>query len=482
MLDQNLFTLHLTPSTSSPYVLDLTTPSGTVHYSRHRISGATYSIQLVDPLSQAIFAAATSPSPTSKSKTIELYNPPAVVELRYTGTISFKWGFKWEDHDFEWRREECFMIRKPDPPVLVAVTKEPPGKLKTALVQILDYNLNRFDIDDRKGLEIVILMGLLTFQDSNEAHHSPSSSQAPTPAIGIHPSSGGDIPPVPPPRPPGLTGIDRIAELQALRPESEYNQVVVEEEGTVEDYGKFIANELLADQALLFVVIKSASPEMVPKVLSVVEQTKRIRHKEGDDDIHQYVSYDQDGKKGPRVIKLDDDTEGSGRHRKEYQPPMSLSVHLSKIPMPELAPRPTVMPMTFPDQPVIPDELGILKADKKGKGKEKEKKFKDKDKKKARTPSPPRSKLQRPTAPHAPHSTGTLKHLPPHSYQTHPYQPSPTPSQLNNPYIYASPPPITYPRTQAREPSSPGERRPGIYGDVVQGLNGLMRGVTKKVS
>lgn len=35
------------------------------------------------------------------------------------------------------------MVRKPDPPVMVAVTKEPTGRLKTTAVQILDYNLNR---------------------------------------------------------------------------------------------------------------------------------------------------------------------------------------------------------------------------------------------------------------------------------------------------------------------------------------------------
>lgn len=46
-------------------------------------------------------------------------------------------------HDFEWKREECFILRKPDPPVLVAVTKEPPGRIKTTTVQLLDYNLNR---------------------------------------------------------------------------------------------------------------------------------------------------------------------------------------------------------------------------------------------------------------------------------------------------------------------------------------------------
>lgn len=47
-------------------------------------------------------------------------------------------------HDFEWKREECFMVRKPDPAVLVAQTKEPPGKLQTRNVQILDYNINRY--------------------------------------------------------------------------------------------------------------------------------------------------------------------------------------------------------------------------------------------------------------------------------------------------------------------------------------------------
>jgi hypothetical protein len=35
------------------------------------------------------------------------------------------------------------MIRKPDPPVIIAVTKDTTGRLKTNSVQILDYNLNR---------------------------------------------------------------------------------------------------------------------------------------------------------------------------------------------------------------------------------------------------------------------------------------------------------------------------------------------------
>lgn len=46
-------------------------------------------------------------------------------------------------HEFEWKREECHLIRKPDPPVLVAITKEPAGKIKTQSVQFMDYNLHR---------------------------------------------------------------------------------------------------------------------------------------------------------------------------------------------------------------------------------------------------------------------------------------------------------------------------------------------------
>lgn len=161
------------------------------------------------------------------------------------------------------------MVRKPDPPVLVAITKEPTGRLKTTVVQILDYNLNRcatvyiqesvtgmliaryrFDIDDRKGLEIVILTTLLTFQDANEAAHTPrdegSSSGL---AMGIRRMTSTASqpvimtpPPPPPPKPAPKTGIDRIAEMQAAR--GEYNEIAVEDEGSIEDYAQYCLNLL----------------------------------------------------------------------------------------------------------------------------------------------------------------------------------------------------------------------------------------------
>jgi hypothetical protein len=50
-----------------------------------------------DPLSESLLITATAPSATSKHKTLELCNPTKVVELKYSGTISFKWAFKWEE-------------------------------------------------------------------------------------------------------------------------------------------------------------------------------------------------------------------------------------------------------------------------------------------------------------------------------------------------------------------------------------------------
>lgn len=176
-------------------------------------------------------------------------------------------------HEFEWRREECYILRKPDPAVLVAVTKEQSGRLKTSSVQILDYNLNRcvqvlslmynivltnarFDINDRKGLEILILTALLTFQDTNEAYHNTTpSNEASTPVVsrpsffGIgrrtSDAQGQDTPPTPPalpPKPAPRVGVQKIAEVHAVHAaqgEGEANEVEVGDDGTVEEYAEY---------------------------------------------------------------------------------------------------------------------------------------------------------------------------------------------------------------------------------------------------
>ncbi|KAH9855279.1 hypothetical protein C2E23DRAFT_952026, partial [Lenzites betulinus] len=367
-LDQNLFTLNVTARADDSNILDLTDPSGVVHYTRRRVPSTEYTIEVSDPLSESVLATVTAPSATSKHKTLQLFNPDLIVELKYTGTIHFKWGFKWEEHDFEWRREECYILRKPDPAVLVAITKEPPGRLQTRSIQVLDYNLNRFDIDDRKGLEIVILTALLTFQDLNETYHTPRSNTSPsesTTTLAAVPPGGvaGRVglsrqpseilatapPPVIPPRPQPRTGVERVAEMHAVRTaqgEGDANEIEVAEECAIDDYARY-AERLLNDEAMLFITVRSATAAQVPKVLRVVEETKRLRHKSGvaeDEELYQYVIYDthhdSPTRKGPRRINLDDpNSKNKGQEPVKYAPPTSLSVHLSKIDMPELQPK-----------------------------------------------------------------------------------------------------------------------------------------------
>ncbi|KAH9986102.1 hypothetical protein BJV74DRAFT_546014 [Russula compacta] len=329
-LDRNLFTLNVVPNERNHAVQDLVLNTGTVHYHKEREAGQAYRINLFDPMSQSLLASAAAPHAASKHKTIELYNPSQVVEFKSTGTLMFRWSFNWEEHSFEWKREECYLIRKPDPAVLVAITKDVPGKSRTSTIQILDYNLNRFDIADRKGLEVTLLIALLTFQDLHTANHAP-----PEPVV-LAPPVQAEAPP-PPPRPAPKTGVDRVAEMHAMRYEP--NEVTVNEEGSVENYGEY-AEGLLADDAMLFITVRSASPADVSKVLQVVEQVKRLRHKREvsmgtrSEELHQYVIYDTQTA-GLQRIKLDDPP------RNTYTPPSSITVHLSKISMPELRPRPT---------------------------------------------------------------------------------------------------------------------------------------------
>ncbi|KAI9573767.1 hypothetical protein HD554DRAFT_2166541 [Boletus coccyginus] len=469
-LDQNLFTLFFIPNPSYPAgtVVDLTDGSGTIHYRKRRIVSQqqqVYRIEVSDPLSEALLASATAPSATSKHKTLELYNPSNVVELKYTGTLSFRWSFKWETHEFEWKREECFMIRKPDPPVLVAVTKESSGRIRTASVQILDYNLNRyvlsplcfvslprrrshpgecgdrvhgsrmirFDVEDRKGLEIVLLTALLTFRDASDVYYEPNSPVSP---ISRTVSASGAPPP--PPKPAPKEGIERIAELQLGR--GQVNEVTVLEEGAIADYAKHCA-QLLQDDAMLFISVRSADANQVPKVLRVVEETKRLRYKAGDPDLHQYVEYDtKEGaasRKGPRIINLDDKERGKNRG---YAPPESLTVHLSKIGMPELQPRGTPL-----DNQQTPHDQGSGK--KQDKDESKHAKAKDRNRGKD-------GRLKRT-------SLSPRRTSPPPQY----FQPTSSVSpSVPRPYLYPPPlPPRTHDALQ-HSPGTPG--RQSMYGSL----------------
>jgi hypothetical protein len=60
-----------------------------------------------------------------------------------------------------------------------------------------------------------------------------------------------------------------------------------------------------------------------------------------DQELHQYVLYDAAPiQKGPKRINLNDGPDkDKAKTDSKYSPPTSLTIHLSKIPMPELQPR-----------------------------------------------------------------------------------------------------------------------------------------------
>ena len=239
---------------------------------------------------------------------------------------------------------------------------------------------------------------------------------------------------------------------------------------------------------MLFITIRSSSAAQVPKVLRVVEETKRLRHKSGElfrrtkreylpltytlagvaeeEELHQYVIYDTEKstpRKGPKRINLDDPDPKKGKDKDKYAPPTSLTVHLSKIDMPELRPKSTLAGSRRPSETGSPNassserppppapapelsEKERRRMEKERLKAEKEAKKNKKNKGKETTPPPQPSgapatnKLSRPSS-SAQYTTLPFSSYHTPSFQTHPYQPSPSPSQLNNPMIYAAPPP-----------------------------------------
>ncbi|KAF8317173.1 hypothetical protein DL93DRAFT_2077390 [Clavulina sp. PMI_390] len=332
-LDNNLFTLWIGPDERNPQSGDvvLTDPQSSepIYLKRRRqiAKGPDYCWSLWDPVSEAMLATVMGLSPTAKTKTITLHDPEIPVQLSFSGTMSFKWTFEWEGHEFEWKKESCYLLRKPDPPVQVAVT-DAAKKGKPASVQVLDYNLRRFDIDDKKGLEIVMLCALLSFSDYTEGFNNQAAPAAARPAV----PSGSGARIAGPSAPPVLT-----PPPAAIIPSSaERNEIIVTEDGAAHDYAQHCAN-VLGDPDILFIIIRSHNPEVVPKVVAIAEATKRLRHRvaDADEELFQYLTYDQEdeSKKKKRVIKLDDKPDPK---KNEYKPLNTLTIHISKIPIPEL--------------------------------------------------------------------------------------------------------------------------------------------------
>ncbi|ODQ52590.1 hypothetical protein SAICODRAFT_131059 [Saitoella complicata NRRL Y-17804] len=189
MLDQNLpvykfrrtldqtatiistFTPSSTPSSSSSSDYEV--------YSAHRLS--RIHTRVLDPLiPSCIYADLTTPSPSSpKEKLITLRNPDLEVKFWNGHSVRFGWEFGFEGARWKWTRPNPLSLHglvlsfrpgvkgtgrgKDDPPIDIAILEAsykslPRGAsvFKSATVQLLEHNLDRVGIQDRKGFEILV--------------------------------------------------------------------------------------------------------------------------------------------------------------------------------------------------------------------------------------------------------------------------------------------------------------------------------------
>lgn len=102
-----------------------------------------------------------------------LHNPDTLIELKNTAKIGFEWCFEYEGETYRWSRDNAFqkdlsckMLRKPDPSIAIALYSN--RDKTTHSLSILDYNVERTNVKDRKGLEYILLMCMFVFIDKEE--------------------------------------------------------------------------------------------------------------------------------------------------------------------------------------------------------------------------------------------------------------------------------------------------------------------------
>ncbi|TIB70319.1 hypothetical protein E3Q08_00019 [Wallemia mellicola] len=300
--------------------------SGSPLYVRSLLKDSSeYAFALRDALSDSHLAdVITEAGVSAKKKTINLYQPDSEVGLEYTGTLSFEWTTYFEGHTLQWSKGllgsiYCSLIRKPDPSV--EVCKYVPGNKKSPpTFTILDYNLARFELEDIRGLEIVLLCSVFTFLDMQNQEVGPGEPAKDEPMMtSAVPISAAPAGPALPDRQPSLYEHPR-SKLQTI----DANTLNISPDLDFEGQVRKTLNMLDGN---VFVTLHAPESAAVQTAIRVAESAKRRYMKRpggmrDDEDLHLYVITD-DLLKDRRVSKV-------------YVPPSTLTIHISKWHMPEL--------------------------------------------------------------------------------------------------------------------------------------------------
>ncbi|CAI2175275.1 10860_t:CDS:2 [Funneliformis geosporum] len=137
---------------------------------RFKVPGA-YVSKLLDPVSQAELAEVQGKRSNAKLKQIILYQPDDIIDLKDSGVLTFEYKFYWEDEKYLWKKRnigfskelECKLVHGDDPGIGVCMFKQESKNL--GCLTIMYYNMERIPVRDRKGLEYLLVMTLLSFLD-----------------------------------------------------------------------------------------------------------------------------------------------------------------------------------------------------------------------------------------------------------------------------------------------------------------------------
>ena len=375
-------------------------------YTRQRATNsARYSSILLDGLVPDCLLASVNASSTSeKVKMIQLHNPVSELKLEKKNmTFRQDWLFQFADETFQWHRDSalksytCEVVRKPDPNVLAAQYRST-GKGKPAMLQLMDYNLDRLAVDDKRGLELCLIMSLCALLDqdydekmasngernmyvSTEASQSSSHGKglSATHLVEVGRQASGSSGPA------GIPAPDSDLNLEP-------NEVLITTWGTNEDYIDHCINLLRVDEdpentrgkgkGMYLIVLRSDSAETASKTIQIAAGVKAAYYRLPDDakgtvygradrrqaiedELYQYVQTDE-ATSSPaaspsptpkrRIIKLDppsasshskgsrpsssNGAAGGSSSGAQYVPPSKMRVTLSKERIGELEPPP----------------------------------------------------------------------------------------------------------------------------------------------
>ncbi|UZJ56623.1 hypothetical protein CBS101457_005943 [Exobasidium rhododendri] len=304
-LDISLFTLTFQRRSDDPAVLDLlpfhpaaialSPPSSSLTfppsespkplYSFSRARTVDYNVQLVDHLTSIPLSSISSPRSTDKIRKIQLYNPSeAVLFEKKNTTFRQDWRWTWQDQEYLARKDGkgyvVEAVRKPDPEIDVA-RYTPATKTRPAFLQVLDYNIQRLDVTDRRGLEILILMATCTLLDADydEKHKEGLSgniylSDRITSSEALNSTSSSSS-----------AKADRLSSSGTLLPDvqsKEANELVIDVHTPVDVFIRHAIQLMRQDQGgdgLHLIILKATSPQVTPKAIQIAAEIKVEWHR-----------------------------------------------------------------------------------------------------------------------------------------------------------------------------------------------------------